>query len=166
MSPVTPVTPAESFGTYAARELIAAKAAGQVLTAKPLAAFIDTLLEAYAQPHPEPASVANPATVTAEMIYQAYPRKIGKKAALKAIAAALRSDSELPRQSPHPSYCLLRLTQAYAAAVATWPAKDREFIPHPATWFNRGSYLDDPQEWQSKAARTTIAAQPRDYTVI
>jgi len=156
---MSPVTPAESFGTYAARELIAAKAAGQVLTAKPLAAFIDTLLEAYAQAHPEPANVAAPATITAETIYQAYPRKVGKKAALKAITAALKSS--IIKVTPE---ALLTQTQAYAAAVATWPAKDREFIPHPATWFNRGSYLDDPQEWQSKAARTTTAAQPRDYT--
>lgn len=75
----------------------------------------------------------------AEEIYAAYPRKVGRKAAITAIAAALRS---APRER------LLERTAAYAAATSLWPASERNFIPHPSTWFNRGSYDDDPTQWK------------------
>ncbi len=74
----------------------------------------------------------------AEAIYAAYPRKVGKKAALGMIAKALR-EVEFAR--------LLERTQAYAKAVESWPEADKGFVPYPATWFNRGSYDDDPQTW-------------------
>ena len=75
----------------------------------------------------------------AEAIYQAYPRHIAKGAALKAIRNAIKPDRA--------DYILER-TKAFAAAVEKWPWADRQFIPHPATWFNRESYDDDPKEWQ------------------
>lgn len=71
-------------------------------------------------------------------IYEAYPRKVGRKSALKAIAISLRTDA--PDE-------LLAKTRAYAAATKSWPDDQRQFIPHPATWFNRGSYDDDPATW-------------------
>lgn len=71
-------------------------------------------------------------------IYAAYPRKIGKQAALKAIRKALKDKS--------PAW-LLDAVQNYAKATAMWPEEDRKYIPHMATWVNRGSYDDDPQEW-------------------
>lgn len=74
-----------------------------------------------------------------ERIYQAYPRKVGKKTALKAIAVALRAI---------PASELLAKVQAYKQATDTWPQTERKFIPFPATWFNRGSYMDDPKEWE------------------
>jgi len=85
-----------------------------------------------------------------EAIYRAYPRKVGKVAAEKAIANALKV---LPYAE------LLEATQAYAQAVARWtPAQrfthdGRDTVPHPATWFNRGSYADDRKEWERKAAK-------------
>lgn len=80
----------------------------------------------------------------AEAIYEAYPRKTAKQDALRAIAKALKI-------VPHDR--LLERTNAYATATMLWSEVDRQFIPHPATWFNRGSYDDDPQTWarQSKA---------------
>ena len=72
-------------------------------------------------------------------IYAAYPRKVAKPAALKAITNAFASV---------PSDELLAKTQAYAEAVAKWSDKDREFIPHPATWFNQERYNDDPSTWE------------------
>lgn len=84
--------------------------------------------------------------ITAEMIYAAYPRKVGKQAAVKAINKAAKRVGSLSE--------LLFCTKAYAAATATWPAADKQFIPHPATWFNRGSYDDDPKEWVRGAAAT------------
>lgn len=86
----------------------------------------------------------------AETIYAAYPRHIGKKTALKAIAGAMRAI---------PSTDLLTKTMEYAKAVSKWSAIDREFIPHPATWFNRGSYLDDQSEWV-KGSRKTSTSDP------
>jgi len=70
-----------------------------------------------------------------EEIYQAYPRKIGKQVALKAIRKACEKGEPVK---------ILEATKAYAEATAGW---DRQFIPHPATWFNRGSYDDDRAEW-------------------
>ncbi len=75
----------------------------------------------------------------AELIYQAYPRKIGKADALRAIRKALEK---------MPADKLLEATKAYAVAVALWPPDEQmKFTPHPATWFNRGSYEDDRTAW-------------------
>ncbi len=74
----------------------------------------------------------------AERIYGLYPRKVAKKAALKAIAKALKTV---------PGAKLTDAVTAYAAAVAQWPDGEHKFIPHPATWFNEGRYEDDPVTW-------------------
>ncbi len=72
-------------------------------------------------------------------IYAAYPRRVGRQAALKAIRAAMKVRAPAD---------ILAAVKAYAEAVEKWPASDRaQFVPHPATWFNRGSYDDDPQTW-------------------
>ena len=85
--------------------------------------------------------VSKPPADLAATIYAAYPRKVAKHAAIAAIERAMREVS---------GKTLLATVQAYAAAVATWKEEDRAFIPHPATWFNRGSYFDDAKEWQAK----------------
>jgi hypothetical protein len=85
---------------------------------------------------------------TPEDIYAAYPRKVGKRAALKAIEKAMRVSDRSPLG-------MLRQTRAYAAAVAQWPEAEKQYIPHPATWFNRGSYEDDPNEWQRGTSTTS-----------
>jgi hypothetical protein len=82
--------------------------------------------------------------ITAEDIYDAFPRKVGKQAAIKAIEKALKLLK--------PKW-LLERTKAYAAAVAKWPAGDRQYVPHCSTWMNRGSYDDDPKEWQRGASQ-------------
>jgi uncharacterized protein YdaU (DUF1376 family) len=66
----------------------------------------------------------------AEKIYEAYPRKVGRKAAIDKIAKALKNmDFEI----------LMGKVNEYAASV-----KDKEirFIPHPATWFYQERYKD------------------------
>ena len=78
--------------------------------------------------------------VSAETVYGAYPKKVGRADALKAIKATLKAGAIT-------ADALLAKVQAYAAAVATWPEADRKFVPHPATWFNRGSFDDDPATW-------------------
>lgn len=76
----------------------------------------------------------------AEAIYGLYPRKVAKQSALKAIVKVLKAGkiTELALQDR---------VRAYAAATDKWEKQDRTFIPHPATWFNRGSYEDDPATW-------------------
>lgn len=70
-----------------------------------------------------------------EVIYSAYPRKVARPVALRAIGKAVKKvgfDN------------LLIKTRAFAAAVEFMEPR---FIPHPATWFNRESYNDDPATW-------------------
>jgi hypothetical protein len=76
-------------------------------------------------------------------IYDAYPRKVARPAALKAIARALK------KVAPEK---LLELTQAYAKAVE---GDDPQFIPHPATWFNQERFNDDPKTWRRAADKRT-----------
>ncbi len=71
----------------------------------------------------------------AEEIYTAYPRKIAKPDAIKAIAKAIRK---------HTFEFVLKQTKAYAFARV---GQDAEFTPHPATWFNGERYNDDPSTW-------------------
>jgi uncharacterized protein YdaU (DUF1376 family) len=73
---------------------------------------------------------------TAEQIYQAYPRKVGKVEALKAITKAGRAIG-FDR--------LLAKVQEYGRASA-W--QEMQYIPHPATWMNAGRYDDDPETWK------------------
>ena len=79
-------------------------------------------------------------------IYQAYPRKVSKPAAMKAIRRALtRVKAER----------LLDRTRAYARVWAQAPANRKRFIPYPATWFNQEQYNDSESEW------LTVARDPR-----
>ncbi len=71
----------------------------------------------------------------AEEIYQAYPRKVKKPEAIRAIIKALKTNS---------AEFLLERTTAYAK---TQPHNDR-FTPHPATWFNGQQFNDDPELWE------------------
>lgn len=82
-----------------------------------------------------------PTADAVEEIYFAYPKHVGKKAALKAISKALE---QIDAQQ------LLERTKTYAAAVSTWPKERLQFRPDPATWFNAGHYEDDPSEWQTE----------------
>lgn len=75
-----------------------------------------------------------------ERIYDAYPRKVGKDAALKAIEKALRRIDQTAEW-------LLGRVQAYAEVRRT---EDPQFTPHPATWFNQGRYLDEALEPKQK----------------
>lgn len=86
-----------------------------------------------------------------EAVWSAYPLKVGKKKACTIIASLIkkgRNDLE-------------EKVKAYAAAVATWPAGEEQYIPHPATWFSRGSYDDDPTTWQRKASKPTVIKPDR-----
>jgi hypothetical protein len=99
-----------------------------------------------------------------ESIYEAYPRHVGKKAALKAIERAIKAVGNDPtwEQVGHlsPKDYVLSRTVKFALAVKQWSAQDRQFIPHPATWFNQGRYADDPKEWERGYQ---VATEPTNY---
>lgn len=89
----------------------------------------------------------------AASIYEAYPRKIGKTSALKAIEKALASTSV---------ETLMEAVNAYAAAVSSWPERDKAFIPHPATWFNAGRWEDDRASWVKTNGKPTTLTRVFD----
>lgn len=92
--------------------------------------------------------------VTAETIYEVYPRKEARQDALKAIGKAMERC---------PPARLLERTQAYAAAVAKWIPDDRKYVPHPATWFNGGRFDDDPTTWAREAPQPVTPPRPNIY---
>ena len=75
---------------------------------------------------PEPVLVA---------IYEAYPRHIGKREALRAIEKALHAIS--PAKDAE---WLLERTRAYAQERQR---EDEKYTPHPATWFNKKRFEDE-----------------------
>src|SRR5690606_24776188 len=66
-----------------------------------------------------------------EEFYRAYPRHVGKGAARKAYAAAIKKISAGE---------LLTAAGRFAVDVT---GKDPKFIPHPATWLNGERWGDD-----------------------
>ncbi|HEU4345888.1 MAG TPA: hypothetical protein VFU31_30420, partial [Candidatus Binatia bacterium] len=75
--------------------------------------------------------------VTAEQIYNEYPLKVGKQAALKAIERCFKTAA--------PEVLLERTKQFSAARNG-----DLDYCPHPTTWFNQGRFNDDPATWARK----------------
>jgi len=90
---------------------------------------------------PKDSGLVKAATAWLETIYLAYPRKVEKRAALKAIAAAVK---RIKDQDDAVGFLLDRVT-AYAKAVK---GQDPQYIPYPSTWFNSGRYEDDETQWQ------------------
>lgn len=116
---------------------------------------------------PQPAVDAQKSEIPApEAIYAAYPRKVGKKAAVEAIKRAIKRINADPSWNQvsflsAEQYVLNRVF-LFAEAVEKWPADERNYCPHPSTWFNQGRYDDDPKEWQrgSQMQKPT----PKDYS--
>lgn len=78
------------------------------------------------KPEPEPA--------TFKMFWEAYPKRVGRRDALKAYRSALKR---------------AHAAQIYAglgAALKFWQARKTEpqFVPNPSTWLNQDRWLDEP----------------------
>ena len=71
-----------------------------------------------------------------DSFWNAYPRKVGKKAAQKAFQNA----QNRPRIDD------LLLSISIQRASPQWTKEGGQFIPHPATWLNRGQWDDVPAE--------------------
>lgn len=65
-------------------------------------------------------------------LWQVYPRRVGKEAARKAFAKASRSADPA---------VIIEAARVFAADPNL---PEKQFVPHPATWLNRGSWEDEP----------------------
>ena len=83
----------------------------------------------------------------AETIYKEYPRKVAKKEGLEAIRKALKKNT---------AAFLIEKTKLFAVAVK---GMEKKFIPHPATWFNKERFSDDPEEWKETSANDKSLAR-------
>jgi hypothetical protein len=86
---------------------------------------------------PAPSSPAPlpPAATEVDMLYAAYPLKVGKQDAYKAISKALKAES---------FDVLMEAVKAYARS----PQAKSQFGWHPATWFNGAHWNDDRSAWR------------------
>ena len=79
----------------------------------------------------------NPLERKCEEIYEAYPRRVGKKKALASIKSALKEKDFA---------FLLERVQTFARAV---DGQEEKWIPLPTTWFDQGRYDDDEAMWSA-----------------
>lgn len=92
-----------------------------------------------------------------EAIYNAYPRKVARPAALAAIKKALRRE-QAKGANGLTADSIQTATSLWATACAQKMDADpdaRKYIKHPATWFNQQCYLEDPAEWGIQPKRKT-----------
>jgi hypothetical protein len=78
----------------------------------------------------------------ADELYRLYPRHVGPRVAKAAIERAIRRVQQ--NGVVDPIQWLKDRVNAYAEAARTM---DRQYIPHPSTWFNQDRFDDDPEEW-------------------
>lgn len=64
-------------------------------------------------------------------LYMAYPRKVARGAAVKAIKKALRKEE------------FEFLMEAVLAYADSRDGQDSQYTPYPATWFNQERWADD-----------------------
>jgi hypothetical protein len=74
-------------------------------------------------------------------IYDAYPKKVGRGAALKAIQKAIDRGN-----SPE---SVLEATKAYAKSALV-KTTESQFLPHASTWYNQDRFLDDRKNWTAR----------------
>ena len=68
-------------------------------------------------------------------LYMAYPRKVARAAALRAIKKSLRSEE------------FEVLMEAVLSYAKSREGQDKQYTPYPATWFNQERWADDREEW-------------------
>lgn len=89
-----------------------------------------------------------------ERWYAAYPKRVDRKDAERAFAK-VRAAGEIGFPD------LLVATQAYATAVK---GTEKQFIKAPATWLNKGGYLDERQPAASAAPIAEPTRSPATFT--
>lgn len=87
-------------------------------------------------------------STSADLIYEAYPRKVGRGAAIEKIKRAIQRVSEGECGQRMPIGDAAKFLHEIVAIYARSPAGNAgEYTPHPATWFNQSRYLDDAKDW-------------------
>lgn len=79
-----------------------------------------------------------------------YPRRVAKRAALKAWEKEMRSGTT-PEE----------IIEGLRRQLAHLSAKEAQFIPHPATWLNQGRWEDEVTE--QPAQKTATKSAYRQY---
>jgi uncharacterized protein YdaU (DUF1376 family) len=80
----------------------------------------------HSKPKPDDADFAE--------FWDRYPRKVGKDAARKAFAKAMKA--------ARPDDVMFGLSQQ----IPSLQSKDPQFIPHAASWLNQGRWTDEPEQ--------------------
>jgi hypothetical protein len=90
--------------------------------------------------------------------YAAYPRRVKPKAAAAAYAKAVKEiQGREGLGGKDPVGFLLNRAKAFASSGAG--KGEIQFVPHPATWLNAGSYDDDEACWVRSPSRELTAAR-------
>lgn len=97
-----------------------------------------------------PAEADTPPTGGFDEFYARYPRKVGKPNARRAYDKAVKI-------AQHDDI-MFGLSQQ----LASMEAKEKQFIPHPATWLNREGWDDEPEEPTGKASNGPGSASKFD----
>lgn len=143
------------------REQGSGKGSGETQPELPLASLASSSdeIESTTEESQEPAKPEM--SCTPEMIYEDYPRKVGKDAAVRVIAKVLKSkqlrEAATAAGEDDPSVFLMKKSQNFWLYVQNNKPKfykgNECFVPHPSTWFNQGRYMDeDFCEWEAKNA--------------
>lgn len=100
-----------------------------------------------------------------EAFWESYPRKVGKAAALRTFTAIVTGKhKDIDKTS---SGRLIRGAKGYAHHCAK-ERLEKQYMPHPQTWLNRASWLDEtaelPEEkpavwWQNQSAVAKLKAE-------
>jgi len=102
-----------------------------------------------------------------ESLYAAYPRKIGKPAALTSIRKALKREAAKADLGMTPA-ALLAKTRLWATACQQRIAEEPDsakYIKHPSTWFNQQCYLEPAAEWGIKSKPKSLSSQLNDEVI-
>lgn len=84
--------------------------------------------------------------------YSKYPRKTQRKHAEKTFIRVVKQHSKEQHCSLLDSAKFIAAKCAEYGDAMRIAKAEKKFIPHPATWLNRGGFLDDPSEWAVSAS--------------
>ena len=87
--------------------------------------------------------------------YSVYPRKKQRQDAIKAFVRLMRTGT-ISLES------LMAKTRAFAVSWDDRPKQDRQFIPYPASWLNKGGFGDEPDA--SGGEPVSMPIDPRSFT--
>lgn len=98
-----------------------------------------------------------------EKVYELYPRKVAKRAALKAIEKAvhrlLAGEYVGMRKNPSTDDVSCYLQTRVAVFARSREGQDETFTPFPATWFNGSRYLDSIVGVSSETSEVSDAGE-------